>query len=148
MEPCPVMPGGAFLCLLFLWWLVWPHRWQASSHRGCGVSEISVSAQMWVGWVDPIAGKPAPTGVVVFRRFQFRRKCGLAGLVPSLASQLPQGLWCFGNFSFGTNVGWLGWPHRQQASSHRFCGVSDISVPAQIPVGAGLPAIAVCQAPV
>jgi hypothetical protein len=90
------------------------------------------SSAYWGDCSGLIAGKPAPTGFVVCWRFWFQRILGVAALASSLASQLPQVLWCVGNFGFSAYWRWLLWPNRWQASSHRFCGVLEILVPAHI----------------
>ncbi len=98
-----------------------PYRRQASSHRyGAGHQPVCVL----VGCTGPIAGKPAPTGMVqAISLFVYR----LAAPALSPASQLPQ---VRRRPSACLCTGWLHRPYRRQASSHRYgAGHQPVCVP-------------------
>ncbi len=139
-----------------------PHRRQASSYRDrgrtklcggtptCGSRLAGDGVRMGGARLKgPIAGKPAPTGIVAVRNFAVVRQLVGAGLLamvsgwtvqgsraPSLASQLLQGSWPYETLRWYAKLWepacWR-WrpdgrckaqgPHRRQAGSYRsaFC---------------------------
>ena len=72
------------------------HRWQASSHRICKRHPALCRRELASRWqpLNPIAGKPAPTGATSDTPHSAGASLSRDGIrwIPSLASQLPQEL--------------------------------------------------------
>ncbi len=154
--------GATALCRLH-----WPHRRQASSHRystGFSPCVVPVGASLWSNCLVPPALASSPASQLPQIQHRFQPLCCTCGSIS--VAQLPCAA-CIGLIAGkpaptdtaqvsalvlylwehpcgATALCRLHWPHRRQASSHRYStGFS----PCVVPVGAGLPAMGCAAAP-